>query len=864
MKRSIIGVIAHVDAGKTTLTEAMLFKSGARDKLGRVDKRDAFLDTHSIERERGITVFSKQAILPLENTEVTIIDTPGHIDFTPETERSLSVQDYAILVVSAPEGVMPHTMTLYNLLSARKIPTFIFVNKTDIAERRRIDLIGELKRSFGTACTDFNLEAENQDRFFEECAGADETLMEDYFECGAIERDKIASSIKARRIIPCIFGSALKCEGVGVLLRAIDTYTIPRRYSQTVFGAKVYKIATDPTGARLTYLKITGGSIAPKDTVRYVAQGGELISEKIEGIRLYSADKYKSLKIAEAGSVCAVVGLTKTQAGMGIGSELSDTVTVEPVLDYRMIFNDKSTDVYDAYLKLSPLIEEDPSLGLRYDSKTKEIRVKLMGDIQTEVLTRIIKDRFGFDVSFGEGSILYKETINDKVYGAGHFEPLMHYAEVRLRLEPAERGAGLIISTNCPQDRLKTNWQRLILSHLEGRAHRGVLTRSPITDMKITLIAGRAHPKHTEGGDFREATFRALRQGLMKADSMLLEPTFDFTIELPADCLGKAMTDISNMHGECEPPEFFGDIARISGNCPVYTMRSYAKDLRAYTHGAGRITLTVGEYAPCHNAEQIIAERGYDPESDTRNYADSIFCKNGSGYIVPWYEADAKMHTENPEEDEVRESDTEGDDIAVPERARAIKYTGTAADDKELMKIFESTYGKIKRRSAPERIENAAKAEEKPKRKKAPQKGDDYLIIDGYNLIVAWDELKALADAELSHARDTLIRLICNYRGYKKCTVILVFDAYKRKENEGSVEEIGGITVVYTKERQTADAYIEKATYSLTEKNSVRVVTSDFVEQLVVLGNGATRVSAREFIAEINSTAADIKELTDR
>jgi predicted RNA-binding protein with PIN domain len=526
-----------------------------------------------------------------------------------------------------------------------------------------------------------------------------------------------------------------------------------------------------------------------------------------------------------------------------------------------MIFNEKSADIYDAYLKLSPLIEEDPSLGLRYDPKTKEIRVKLMGDIQTEVLTKIIKDRFGFDVSFGEGSILYKESICNKVYGTGHFEPLMHYAEVRLRLEPAERGAGLLISTNCPQDRLKNNWQRLILSHLEGRVHRGVLTRSPITDIKITLIAGRAHPKHTEGGDFREATFRALRQGLMKAESILLEPTFDFTIELPSEYLGKAMTDISNMHGECEPPEFIGDVARLCGNCPVYTMRSYAKELRAYTHGAGRITLTVGEYAPCHNAEQIIAERGYDPESDTRNYADSIFCKNGSGYIVPWYEADAKMHTENPEEDEVRESDTEGDDIAVPERARAIKYTGTAAEDKELMKIFESTYGKIKRRSAPERIENAAKAEEKPKRKKAPQKGEDYLIIDGYNLIFAWDELKALADAELSHARDTLIRLVCNYRGYKKCTIILVFDAYKRKENEGSVEEIGGITVVYTKERQTADAYIEKATYSLSDKNSVRVVTSDFVAQLVVLGNGAIRVSTREFIAEINSTAADIKAM---
>ena len=862
MKRSIIGVIAHVDAGKTTLTEAMLFKSGARDKLGRVDKRDAFLDTHTIERERGITVFSKQATLSLENTDVTIIDTPGHIDFTPETERSLSVQDYAILVISAPEGVMPHTMTLYGLLSARKIPTFIFINKTDIAQRRRIDIMGEIKRAFGNCCVDFNLEKENEGRFFEECAAADEALMEDYFESGEIDRQKLCASVYSRKVIPCIFGSALKCEGVGTLLSAIDRYTLPRRYSSTVFGAKVYKISTDPSGARLTYLKLTGGSLAPKDTVTYVTSGGETVSEKIEGIRLYSADKYKSLKICEAGMVCAVVGLSKTQAGMGIGSEICDSVTVEPVLDYRMIFDDKTTDIYDAYLKLTPLIEEDPSLGLRYDSKTKEIRVKLMGDIQTEVLTRIIKDRFGLSVSFGEGSILYKETIAEKVYGAGHFEPLMHYAEVRLRLEPTERGMGLVFATNCPQDRLKINWQRLILSHLEGRAHRGVLTRSPITDMKITLIAGRAHPKHTEGGDFREATFRALRQGLMKADSILLEPTFDFTIEIPSEYLGRAMTDISNMHGECDPPEFYGDTARLCGNCPVYTMRSYAKELRAYTHGAGRITMTVGEYAVCHNAEEVIAERGYDPESDTRNYADSIFCKNGSGYIVPWYEADAKMHTENPEASELRESDEGEESIAVPERAKASTYKGTAAEDKELMRIFESTYGKIKRRSAPERVVNAAKAEEKPKRKKPIERGEDYLIIDGYNLIFAWDELKKIADAELSHARDTLIHLMCNYRGYKKCNLILVFDAYKRKDNEGSVEEIGGITVVYTKERQTADAYIEKATYSLSEKNSVRVVTSDYVEQLVVLGNGATRVSAREFVEEVNTTAADISLFT--
>ena len=852
MKRSIIGILAHVDAGKTTLSEAMLYSSGTRDKLGRVDKRDSFLDTHTIERERGITVFSKQAQLQLENTELTLIDTPGHVDFSCEAERAVAVQDYAILVVSAAEGVTAHTMTLFGILSRNKIPTFIFVNKTDIAGRARRELMNELKLAFGSAVTDFNLEEKEETRFFEECASADENLMSDFFEEGRIPTEKIQNSIRKRRIIPALFGSALKCEGVKALLSAIDRYTLPRHYSESFLGIKVYKIASDPTGARLTYLKVTGGKISVKDTVNYVGKRGSLVSEKIESIRLYSADKFKSLKTAEAGMVVAVTGLSETRAGMGIGSEMTSEMTLEPALEYKVTFTDPAIDTHRAFLDILPLADEDPALSLRFDSESREIKVKLMGDIQTEVLTRVIKDRFGYDVSFGEGSILYKETIAEKCWGAGHFEPLMHYAEVRLRLEPLPLGSGLVFASDCPVDRLRANWQRLILSHLEERAHKGTLTGSEITDMKITVIAGRAHPKHTEGGDFREVTFRALRQGLMKAEPILLEPIFDFEIEIPSELLGRAMTDVANMHGECDSPEFTEDTAILRGRCPVYTMRSYAKDVRAYSHGKGRITLTLSGYEPCHNSEEVIASFNYSPELDSSVSADSIFCKGGVGYSVPWYEADDKMHTENPEEDYRPANDGDTEDF-IPERAKAQRYTGSVEEDKELMRIFESTYGKIKRRSAPEKRENAAPKQTQEKRRKPAARGEDYVIIDGYNLIFAWEKLNDLAKRELSHARDTLIHILSNYNGFAKANVILVFDAYKRRENVGSIEEIGGITVVYTKERQTADAYIEKTTYALGEKNSVRVVTSDYDEQLVVLGAGGIRVTPKEFIKEIES-----------
>ena len=859
MKRIVMGIMAHVDAGKTTLSEAMLFKSGVRDKLGRVDKQDAFLDTHTVERERGITVFSKQANLSLADTELTLIDTPGHVDFAPEAERALSIQDYAILVVSGADGPTAHTMTLFNLLAARRIPTFIFVNKMDIAQRRRRDILEELKRAFGTGVVDFNMEREDEARFFENAAGADEALMEDFFESGRVSVEKIAQGIKRCKILPAYFGSAINCEGVSALLDGINRYTLPRVYSKNIFGARIFKIATDPTGARLTYMKITGGELRLKDTLR-IHTGGEIQLQKVEGIRLYSADKFKSLKSAEAGTVCAVLGLSGTKAGMGLGVEASDEVTLEPVLDYRMLFRDPSTDVYTAFLRISPLAEEEPSLSMHYDSATREIRLRLMGEIQTEVLTRIIKDRFALDVYFDDGSILYKETIEETSHGAGHFEPLMHYAEVRLRLEPMPRGTGLIFASNCPTDLLKANWQRLILSHLEERPHKGVLTGAHITDMKITLISGRAHVKHTEGGDFREATFRALRQGLMKSVPVLLEPTFDFVIDVPSEHLGRAMTDIANMHGVAEAPEFIGEDSQraiLRGNAPVFTIRNYQKEIIAYTRGRGRITFTVGEYQPCHNEDEIVEKTGYAPELDDTVTADSIFCKSGAGYTVPWYMADEKMHTDDPEE--VR--DTTGGSDALPQRARSkMVYHGTVEEDKELLRIFESTYGKIRRRTVSERVVNTAE-EHKERRKTAQKKKkDDYLLIDGYNYIYSDPELKALADADLSHARDTLIHLVCNYNGYKKLRVILVYDAYKRPDNKGSVEEIGGISVVYTKERETADAYIEKASYDLAQKNTVRVVTSDYVEQLIVLGNGAIRVSANEFRAELRTAAKEISE----
>ena len=853
MKRITLGILAHVDAGKTTLSEGLLYASGGLMRLGRVDKKDAFLDTHSLERERGITIFSKQAILELADTQITLIDTPGHVDFSCEAERALSVQDYAILVVSATDGVTAHTKTLWHLLSARGVPTFIFVNKLDISERTRRQLMEELSLVLSSRCVDFS--ADNTPEFYESCAANDERLMEEFFATDSLQTDGIRLAIAKRRIFPCLFGSALKMKGVSELLSSIDKYTLEKHYSESIFGAKVYKISRDPQGKRLSYMKITGGSLKTKDTIEIKTEGGECITEKVEEIRIYSGDKYKSVGQVFAGTLCAIIGPAGTKAGMGLGFEQSDTHTLSPVLDYRIMLS-KDANPYETYMRLMVLSEEDPSLALTYEPSTHEIRVRLMGEIQIEVLKRVIAERFGVAVEFDAGEILYKETVADTVYGAGHFEPLRHYAEVHLRIDPLPEGSGIVTATECPTDTLSLNWQRLILTHIEERVHRGVLTRSPLTDVKITLTAGKAHLKHTEGGDFRQATYRAVRQGLMKAESVLLEPTFDFKIQLPRENLGRLMNDITSMHGSALPPEFDGDTAVLEGNCPVATMRSYASELRAYTRGEGRIALTVGPHAPCHNTREVVERLAYSPELDERNPAGSVFCKGGSGYAVPWDEADALMHitpTGVPK-DTVEQTET----VRI---AKKLDYRGTVEEDKELMRIFESTYGKIKKRTVSEKRENSAPTPEKRERpKKQKPKGEDYVIIDGYNFLFAIDELRRAAESDIARARDLLTRLMCDYAAFRKCKVIIAFDAYKRRGGEGSVEEIGPVTVVYTKECQTADAYIECTTYQISDRHSVRVVTSDYQEQLIVLGSGGLRVSAREFYCEMMDTVRLIRE----
>ena len=787
---------------------------------------------------------------------MTLVDTPGHIDFSCEAERALAVQDYAILIVSAPDGVTAHTKTLWGLLASRRIPTFIFVNKTDISERKRDKLLDEIRLMLSPKAVDFT--SDDTPDFFENAAATDESLMASFFKNESLSVNEIASAIKKRRIFPVLFGSALKMKGVSELLSAIDKYTLMPAYPEQMLGAKVYKISRDKQDKRLTYMKILGGSLRAKDVIEVKTPSGETVSEKIEEMRIYSAEKYKTVKEALPGTVVALVGLGSTRIGDGIGFVPCEEPTLVPVLDYRILLP-KGVSPYETYMRLSVLTEEDPSLALSYDAPTHELRVRLMGEIQLEVLTGIIRDRFGISVGFDEGSILYKETVADTVFGAGHFEPLRHYAEVHLRIDPLPSGSGIVTATECETDRLSLNWQRLVLTHLEERVHRGTLTGSPLTDVRITLTAGKAHIKHTEGGDFRQATYRAVRQGLMKAESILLEPTFNFRIELPREMLGRLLSDLTSMHAEAEPPEINETHAAVTGVCPVFTMRSYATELRAYTRGEGRISLSVGEYLPCHNASEVIASRAYDPVLDERNPSGSVFCKAGAGYFVPWNEADALMHI--TPQGVPRVTENVSDTVVVPKK---ITYRGTAEEDKELMRIFENTYGKIKKRSLPERIENSAPKEERQKRPPKPKpKGDDYVIIDGYNFMFAIDSLRCEAERDLSRARDLIIRMMCDYAAFRKCLVIIVFDAYKRKGGEGSVEELGPVTVIYTREAETADSYIERTAHAIADKNTVRVVTSDMQEQLIILGVGALRVSAREFYRELSENSLMIREVIE-
>jgi len=858
MKRIVLGILSHVDSGKTTMSEALLYKSGTIRKLGRVDNGDAFLDSYSLERDRGITIFSKQAVLKFDDTYISLLDTPGHVDFSAEMERTLQVLDYAILVISGTDGVQSHTETLWNLLTRYRIPTFIFVNKMDLPGADKNHLMLNLRGRLSENCIDFSKYVP-QDEFYESLSMCDERLLENYLETGEITHEDIVYGVARRKVFPCFFGSALRLDGIDEFVNGFVKYTRMPRYSRN-FGAKVFKISDDNQGNRLTYMKITGGSLKVRDLLRGKTSKGQEWEEKVNRIRIYNGTRFEAVDEAEAGTVCAVTGLTATYPGQGLGAEYeSDLPILEPVLTYRVNLDD-GTDVHTALVRFRKLEEEDPQLGVVWSDILQEIHVQLMGKVQLEVLQRVVKDRFNMDVSFDRGSIVYKETIAEAVEGVGHFEPLRHYAEVHLLLEPAERGSGLTFATNCREDDLDKNWQRLILTHLEEKTHIGVLTGSPITDMKITLTAGRAHIKHTEGGDFRQATYRAIRQGLRKAQNILLEPWYNFKITVPQENIGRAMADIQRMNGSFDPPMTEGENAVLTGSVPVSEMLDYQSELTGYTRGRGHLMCTLKGYEPCHNADAVINEIAYDVDADLDNTADSVFCAHGAGFVVKWDQVQDYMHLEGGKI-KFYQLDDEEEPQENP-RQRATQYYDSIAMDKELLAIFERTYGPIKRDP---RIDfQPVKKESVSKQVKYKQKntssGPEYLLVDGYNIIFAWEDLSALAEENLEAARQKLIDILCNYRGYKNCELILVFDAYKVKGNPREVEKWHNINVVYTKEAETADMYIEKVTHELGKKHKVRVATSDGLEQMIILGHGALRVSARAFRDEVDQVEQEIRE----
>ena len=858
MKRIVLGILSHVDSGKTTMSEALLYKSGTIRKLGRVDNGDAFLDSYSLERDRGITIFSKQAVLKFDDTYISLLDTPGHVDFSAEMERTLQVLDYAILVISGTDGVQSHTETLWNLLSRYRIPTFIFVNKMDLPGADKYHLMLNLRGRLSENCIDFSKYVP-QDEFYENLSMCDERLLENYLETGEISDEDIVYGVARRKVFPCFFGSALRLEGIDEFVKGFVKYTRMPRYSKS-FGAKVFKISDDNQGNRLTYMKITGGTLKVRDLLKGKNAKGQEWEEKVNRIRIYNGTRFDAVDEAEAGTVCAVTGLTETYPGQGLGAEYeSDLPVLEPVLTYRVNLDD-GTDVHTALVRFRRLEEEDPQLHVVWSDILQEIHVQLMGKVQLEVLQRVVKDRFNMDVSFDRGSIVYKETITEAVEGVGHFEPLRHYAEVHLLLEPAERGSGLSFATNCREDDLDKNWQRLILTHLEEKTHIGVLTGSPITDMRITLTAGRAHIKHTEGGDFRQATYRAIRQGLRSTNNVLLEPWYDFKITVPQENIGRAMSDIQRMYGSFEPPITEGENAILTGSVPVSEMLDYQSELTGYTKGRGHLMCTLKGYEPCHNAEAVISEMAYDVDADLDNTADSVFCSHGAGFVVKWDQVKDYMHLEGgkikfAQPDEAEESDENP-------RQRVTQYYDSIAMDKELLAIFERTYGPVKRDP---RIDFRPPTKDYlPKQAKYKQKdnpsGPEYLLVDGYNIIFAWDDLKELAAENLEAARQKLIDILCNYQGYKKCELILVFDAYKVKGNPREVEKWHNINVVYTKEAETADMYIEKVTHELGKKHKVRVATSDGLEQMIILGHGALRMSALSFRDEVKQVEQEIRE----
>ena len=844
MKKTVIGILAHVDAGKTTLSEALLYTAGQLKKLGRVDNKSAFLDNYELERRRGITIFSKQAVLRTENTEITLLDTPGHIDFSSEAERTLQVQDYAVLVISARDGVQPHTETLWRLLLRYNVPVFIFVNKMDLEGSDKNRVLAELKKHLSENCADFTA---SDDEICENAAFCNEKLMEKYIEEGSLSDVEIAKAIRERNIFPCWFGSALKLDGVAEFIEGLEKYTLQTEY-RPEFGARVFKIARDPQGNRLTYMKITGGSLKARSIVSYMPKGSEeQIEEKVNMLRIYSGEKFESSDTVQAGGICAVLGLSATYPGQGIGFEKELLKPMlEPVLTYRVILP-KDISSVEFLPKLKQIEEEDPQL-LVSSNAAGEIYVHLMGEIQAEVLKSLVEDRFGVSVDFDSGSVIYKETVAAPVEGVGHFEPLRHYAEVHLLIEPGEPESGITVNSLCREEVLGKNWQRLILTHILEKTHSGVLIGAPLADVKITLVAGRAHIKHTEGGDFRQATYRALRQGLMKAKNVLLEPYYAFRLEIPAEQLGRAINDIRIMDGKISSPESNGITAVINGRAPVSEMRSYAKDVMAYTKGKGKLSLFSDGYAPCHNAEKVIDAAKYNPESDIANTPDSVFCSHGAGINVKWYDVEKYMHVTSGMDVET------GDKIPSMPNPKLLKRN-LNIDDKELEAIMEREFGPIRRRQYSEAVLDTPKTAHAAERKK------EYIIVDGYNLIFAWEGLAALAKENFDAARHILTDILCNYRGYTKCELVLVFDGYKVKGNAGEKSDYNGIHLVFTKENETGDMYIEKLVEEVGKNYSVRVVTSDNLIQVSALRAGVLRVPAREFIKEIERVNDQIKEI---
>lgn len=847
-KHICAALLAHVDAGKTTLSEALLYESGVIRTRGRVDHKDAFLDTSPLERERGITIFSKQACFSYGNMDVTMLDTPGHVDFSSEMERTLQVIDYAVLIISGTDGVQGHTETVWKLLQKYRIPTFFFVNKMDLPGADKAAVLKELQAKLSPYCVDFT---EEEEALCENVAMCEETLLETYLEEGTLDLKKeVRRLVSGTLLYPCYFGSALQNEGVEALLEGLESYTKMPEY-QKEFAGKVYKITRDDAGQRLTHMKLTGGELKLRDEIEGIG--------KVNEIRVYSGEKYTLQQEVKAGDICAVPGFTDTYAGQGVGKEADFCANqLAPVCNYQILLPE-GTEEAIAWRQLKQLEEEDPNLHLSWQAQTREIFIQPMGEVQLEVIKRMVSERYGMDIAFGSATILYRETIEDTVIGMGHFEPLRHYAEVHLKMEPLPRGSGLQFVTECSEDELDLNWQRLILTHLGEKEFTGVLTGSPITDIKFTLIAGRAHLKHTEGGDFRQATYRAVRQGLRQAKSRLLEPMYQFRMEVPMEQIGRVMSDVGKMHGTFRQQPDDGEMSAIEGICPVASMAGYGTEFAAFTKGRGRMTLSFCGYEPCHNESEVVKNCKYDPDADVENTADSVFCAHGSGFVVPWNEVAKHVHVDTS----IKKRQPVKTTTATPKEPS--KKNSKMSEEKELQAIFERTFGPVKTRveTPAKKVIKAEPGKTKTKEYK-PVYEEEYLLVDGYNIIFAWDELKALAAENLEGARTKLMEIMCNYQGFCGCHLILVFDAYKVKGNPGSVEQFHNISVVYTKEAETADMYIEKTTKEIARKKRVRVATSDGMEQIIILGHGATRISARAFQEEVKRVNDRIAEEVER